>query len=78
LLIIELYNATFKLYIDMTGKELLRLFQSQGWKLDRIRGSHHIMVKPGKRAVPIPIHGNRELPAGTLSAILKQADLKKE
>ncbi len=62
----------------MTGKELIRLFQIHGWELDRIRGSHHIMVKPGKRAIPIPVHGNRELPIGILSAILKQAGLKKE
>jgi predicted RNA binding protein YcfA (HicA-like mRNA interferase family) len=62
----------------MTGKELVKRLQGQGWKLDRIRGSHHVMTKPGKRAVPIPVHGNRELPIGTLSAILKQTNSEKE
>jgi predicted RNA binding protein YcfA (HicA-like mRNA interferase family) len=62
----------------MTGKQLIKHFETHGWKLDRVRGSHHIMVKPGIRAIPIPVHGNRELPVGILSVILKQADLKKE
>jgi predicted RNA binding protein YcfA (HicA-like mRNA interferase family) len=62
------------LYIQATGKQLIKLFESEGWKLDRVRDSHHIMVKTGHTAIPIPVHGNRELPVGTLSAILKQAD----
>ncbi len=73
----RLYYATFKLYIKMTGKALLKLFIVNGWQLDRIQGSHHIMVKEGMRAVPIPIHGNRDLPKGLESAILKQAGIKK-
>ena len=74
----DIYNATCKLYITVTGKQLIKLFEGQGWKLDRVRGSHHIMVKPGRSAIPVPVHGNRELPVGTFSAILKQAGLKKE
>jgi predicted RNA binding protein YcfA (HicA-like mRNA interferase family) len=74
----DIYNATYKLYIIMNGRQLVKHFENHGWKLDRVRGSHHIMVKPGRRAIPIPVHGNRELPAGTLSAILRQADLRKE
>jgi len=30
-----------------------RLFESKGWSLDRIRGSHHVFSKPG-RLVPGP------------------------
>jgi predicted RNA binding protein YcfA (HicA-like mRNA interferase family) len=61
----------------MTGKELLRVLEADGWTLDRIRGSHHILVKTGHRAIPVPIHGNRELPIGIESAILRQAGLKR-
>jgi predicted RNA binding protein YcfA (HicA-like mRNA interferase family) len=73
-----LYNATYRLYIGMTGKELLKVFLANGWTFDRIHGSHHIMVKEGLRAVPIPIHGNQDLPKGLVSAILKQGRLKKK
>ena len=60
----------------MTGKQLKKLLEEQGWALDRISGSHHIMIREGSRSIPIPIHGNSDLPRGILSAILKQAGLK--
>ncbi len=60
----------------MTGKEMVRVLQRNGWKLDRVNGSHHIMVKDGKRAVPVPVHGKKELPKGLASAILKQTGIK--
>lgn len=60
----------------MTGKQLKKLLEAHGWCLDRISGSHHIMIREGKRSVPIPIHGNTELPKGLLNAILKQAEIK--
>jgi antitoxin HicB len=34
----------------MTGKDMVRLLRENGWAVDRISGSHHIMVKPGKRS----------------------------
>lgn len=62
----------------MRGRDLLRLMESHGWTLDRIRGSHHVMTKPGERSIPVPIHGNRDLPPGTARAILKQAGIEEE
>jgi predicted RNA binding protein YcfA (HicA-like mRNA interferase family) len=59
----------------MTGKEVAKLMKQHGWELNRISGSHHIMVKPGKRSVPVPIHGDRDLPKGLTHAILKQAGI---
>jgi predicted RNA binding protein YcfA (HicA-like mRNA interferase family) len=44
--------------------------------LDRISGSHHIMIKEGRRSIPVPIHGSGDLPKGLISAILKQAGIK--
>ncbi len=46
------------------------------WILDRISGSHHIMVKEGRRAIPVPVHGKTDLPKGLTNAIMKQAGLK--
>jgi len=34
------------------------------------------MIKEGKRAVPVPVHGKKDLPKGLLSAILKQTGIK--
>jgi predicted RNA binding protein YcfA (HicA-like mRNA interferase family) len=43
----------------MTGKEMLKLYLRNGWTLDHVTGSHHIMVK-GLSSVSIPVH-NKEL-----------------
>ena len=62
----------------MTGKELVKLLKKKGWVLDRITGSHHIMIKEGKRAVPVPVHGKRDLPKGLLNAIIKQTGIREK
>ncbi len=49
--------------------------QQHGWKLDRISGSHHIMVKDGLRSVPVPVHGSADLGAWAIK-ILKEAGIK--
>ncbi len=61
----------------MTGKDMVRLLRENGWAVDRISGSHHIMVKVGKRAVPVPVHGKKDLPRGLVAAILRQAEIKR-
>lgn len=59
----------------MTGKDVIAKLRAAGWKLDRIQGSHHIFVKGGA-AVPIPVHGSRDLGAGLLAAIQRQTGVK--
>lgn len=61
--------------MQMTGKELIRLLQQQGWVLDRIQGSHHILVRQDK-TLSVPVHGSSDLKKGTLNAIMKQGGLK--
>ena len=58
----------------MRDKDLLKLLKQNGWKLDRINGSHHILEKDGKREV-LPIHG-KDVPTGLLAKILKRTGLK--
>jgi predicted RNA binding protein YcfA (HicA-like mRNA interferase family) len=59
----------------MNGKEILKKLQAQGWALNRINGSHHIMTKNGV-AVPVPVHGTRDVGAGLVAAIAKQTGVK--
>jgi predicted RNA binding protein YcfA (HicA-like mRNA interferase family) len=41
-----------------------------------VRGSHHYLRLPGATGlVTVPVHGNRDLPTGTLRAILRQANI---
>ena len=59
----------------MTGKELIKLFKKEGWELDRINGSHYIIIK-GKKTLSIPVHSNKDIPKGLLEKLLKEGGLK--
>ncbi|MBI5387070.1 MAG: type II toxin-antitoxin system HicA family toxin [Verrucomicrobia bacterium] len=62
---------------QVSGKELARAVQRQGWTLTRIHGSHHIFIMPGRRErIVIPIHGNHPLKIGLLRALMKIAGLE--
>lgn len=58
----------------MKDKDLLKLLTQNGWKVERIKGSHHIIVKEDQTEV-IPIHG-KDVPTGLLNKILKRTGLK--
>lgn len=59
-------------------KELIKALERKGWQLDRIRGSHHILVHAQqRRALTIPVHG-RELKTGTLASILRVAGISRD
>ena len=61
--------------MTMSGKQLVRRLLDDGWDLDRISGSHHIMVK-GDKTVSVPVHDNKDLNPKLLNKLLKQAGLK--
>jgi predicted RNA binding protein YcfA (HicA-like mRNA interferase family) len=62
-------------YARVNGKEVIARLKAHGWLVDRVHGSHHILSKEGK-AVPVPVHGARELGAGLLAAIQRQTGVK--
>jgi len=51
-----------------------------GFGVDRIVGSHHVLVLPGDptRTVSVPVHSGRDLKPGTLRGIIRQAGLTVE
>ena len=64
--------------MPLSGKQLVKLFKSCGWEIDRINGSHHIMVNPKtNETVPIPVHANRSLGKGLEKVLLKKLNIKK-
>lgn len=56
----------------MNAKEIIKTLKQHGWVLDRINGSHHIMIKEGFRPVPIPVHGAKDVPKSLVSALERQ------
>lgn len=55
------------------------MLEKAGFEPVHVRGSHHYLRRPeGSRLVVVPVHGNRDLPAGTLRSVLRQAELTRE
>jgi predicted RNA binding protein YcfA (HicA-like mRNA interferase family) len=57
-------------------RDLTRLLHADGWRIDRIRGSHHHYKHPTKPGiVTISAKKGRDVPVGTLRSILRQAGI---
>lgn len=62
----------------LTPNDIIRLLEKNGFELKRIKGSHHYYVHTEtKKITVVPMH-NKDLPKGTLLAILKQAGIDKQ
>ena len=63
--------------MERDSRKIIRLLEYDGWFLIGTTGSHHHFkheTKTGKVTVP---HPKKDLPAGTVRSILKQAGLLK-
>jgi len=59
----------------MESAKLIKQLEKDGWRLDRVKGSHHVFThsrKPGHVTVP---HPKKDLGKGLVASIRKQADL---
>ena len=57
--------------------QIIKVLELKGFKLLRIKGSHHIYRNfETKRMTIVPYH-KKDLPKGTFMEILKQAGIKK-
>jgi len=64
----------------VTAAELVRIMRRAGWEVVRQRGSHQRLENPrrSRNSVTIAVHGARDIPDGTLRAILGRAGLSRE
>ena len=62
----------------VSGKEMWRILERNGWVLTRIHGSHHRFEKAGYPRIVVPVHGNKTLKTGTQHEIMKQAGLTED
>ncbi len=62
----------------LTPRKIIEVLESQGFVLDRTKGSHRIYYHPEtKLRVVVPFH-KKDLPAGTMLSILKQAGITRD
>ncbi len=66
---------------QITGEELVKALQKEGFEVARQRGSH-VQVRKyvgGKKITfPVPVHKGKNLKPGTLRGILREADISVE
>lgn len=59
----------------VSGRETVRALERAGFEVSRSRGSHVRLFRAGVGQVIVPVHSSRDIPAGTLRNILRQANI---
>jgi predicted RNA binding protein YcfA (HicA-like mRNA interferase family) len=59
----------------MKSADLIRLLETDGWTLDRVRGAHHVFRHPAKPGIVVVPHPKKDLGTDLIAAIRKQAGL---
>jgi len=61
------------------GNEIIKILKNVGWHLDRVEGSHHILVKDGIETIlSVPVHGTKPIKVGLLKGLINDAGLTNE
>ena len=58
----------------ISGAKTVRVFEKAGWRQDRQRGSHVVMLKSGCN-VSLSVPQHREIAPGTLRALIRSAGM---
>jgi predicted RNA binding protein YcfA (HicA-like mRNA interferase family) len=63
----------------VSGKQAVRALVRLGVWLDRVEGSHHVLLKAGHpHPIVVPVHSSKALPKGTLASIVRIARVSKK
>ncbi|MBA2605279.1 MAG: type II toxin-antitoxin system HicA family toxin [Acidobacteria bacterium] len=64
-----------KLPRDLPAKKIISVLEHAGFSVDRVTGSHYILIK-GKLRTVVPYH--KSIKIGTLKSILNQIEMSVE
>jgi predicted RNA binding protein YcfA (HicA-like mRNA interferase family) len=62
----------------LRGREVIAALRRAGFRVLRIKGSHHFMQHQDGRRTVVPVHAGETIGPGLLSKILKDADMSAE
>jgi len=62
----------------LTGKKVIAALRRSGFKVIRIKGSHHFLRHADGRSTVIPVHAGENIGPGLLTKILRDCDLTQE
>ena len=58
------------------SSDVIRQLEADGWRLVRVKGSHHHFKRPGQPGLVTVPHPERYIPIGTVINIYRQAGWK--
>jgi len=61
-----------------SSREILRRLMREGWTLDRVAGSHHILRNPRTGITIVLPHPKKDLGKGLVRAIYRQAGWERD
>lgn len=63
----------------ISGKNMRKLLEKEGFEVIRSKGSHFVMQHPAlRKKTVVPIHGNEGLRPGIILSILDQSGISKD
>jgi predicted RNA binding protein YcfA (HicA-like mRNA interferase family) len=62
----------------LDGKTLVAILLKAGFRVDRTKGSHHILKHPDGRKTTVPIHSGDVIRPKLLGSILEDCNLTKD
>ncbi|MEX2152637.1 MAG: type II toxin-antitoxin system HicA family toxin [Gemmatimonadaceae bacterium] len=57
----------------MDSREIIRRLEAEGWRLKKVKGSHHHFTHPTKPGKVTVKHPAKDFPVGTLKSIERQS-----
>ncbi len=62
----------------LKAREVIRVLERLGYHKARHRGGHAHYTKPGKKTIPIPIHGGQDIGPGLLRKIMRDLQISRD
>ncbi len=62
----------------LKGTEVVRTLERAGFRIVRIKGSHHIMEHPDGRRTVVPVHAGKDIKRSLLRKIIADAEMAED
>jgi predicted RNA binding protein YcfA (HicA-like mRNA interferase family) len=59
----------------MSSSDLMHELRAAGWRLSRVKGSHHVFTHPHRGDIVVVPHPRKDLGKGLVKAIRQQAGI---
>lgn len=63
---------------SLTGNQLIKALQKIGFDVERIKGSHHILIHADGRRTVVPVHSGEDIGTGLLSQIIRDCQITRD